>query len=292
MCGIVVRTGSKATLEKTVVIGSLQFGVAVSDLSELVIQSSTLYRNQIASICCYNHANAHIESSFLIGPTVTGVDIFTGGRVDCLNSSIIGMSGKAIWSHLGGSGAFIGLSVSQKRVQVKPSDHQTIRHYSGTLGSQPICPIEHLIKNESERSMSIEMNGVTHEWNVMREPFQPGENAAPPHCKVCGKISSDCIFAPCAHSIFCRTCWEQIAEKPTVCELCLIPIESVCHPINCAIDEAGLCSICYNYQCDSIMVPCGHLICHGCATQWLLSNIYCPFCRTPDPQVRWRVSYE
>jgi hypothetical protein len=295
MCGLVVRTGSKAVVDGTVVVGSAQFGVAVSDMSEVVLRKSIVHRSQMANVCCYNHGVLTIESSFLIGPTVTGVDMFTGGRVDCSDTSIIGTSGHAIWSHLGGSGSFTGLFVSPRPVTLKENHRRTIRHCSHSCFKQENCPVEHIFKNDSRRPLSIQLSGQARpfECHKSADLAPVGAAAVEPHCKICGGKSTDCIYAPCAHSLYCKACWTALAEKPVSCELCLIPIDSICSPIDCCTEEeAGMCSICYANMCDSIVVPCGHTICHECGVQWLLANANCPFCRAPNPQIRWKVSYQ
>jgi hypothetical protein len=294
MCGVVLRTGSKATVDGTVVAGSAQFGVAVSDMSELLLRKSIVHHSQVANVCCYNHARVTIEGSFLIGPTIIGVDIFTGGSVNCLDTSIIGMSEHAIWSHLGGSGHFEGLFVSAQPVILKENHRRTIRHCSNTLFSPHDCPADHILRSDSQRPMFVELSvqKTTLECHTTAELAVVGAAALEPHCKVCGKVSTDCLFAPCAHSRYCRSCWNALKEKPTACELCLIPIDSICSPIDCCTEEdAGVCSICYANPCDSIVIPCGHTICHDCGVHWLLTNADCPFCRTPNPQIRWKISY-
>jgi hypothetical protein len=237
----------------------------------LTLLKSVVDRSSITAVCCYNHARAKIGSSQLIGPTVTGVEIFTGGWVECSDTAILGMTGPAIRSHLGGSGDFSSLLVS-------PVD---------------IGPV-YLFKNESQRPMSIQLVGQPEPmtWNASSLPAAKGTEAVPPRCKGCGGPATDCVFAPCGHSIYCRECWDRLPQKPQSCELCVIPIDAVSRLIDCSADDsAGICPICYSTEADSVILPCGHQVCHECGEHWVITNSTCPFCRTSNPHVRWKVSY-
>jgi hypothetical protein len=149
------------------------------------------------------------------------------------------------------------------------------------------------VRNESGRPLTVNFMGAVHQWNPATERPKHGLDATGPHCQLCGSEIHDCYFVPCAHAVFCRRCWDGLPEKPTDCELCLIPIDDICAPLDCsnAEDGVGICSICYAAQSDSIMVPCGHALCHNCGVEWLKGHIDCPFCRAANANVRWNVCY-
>lgn len=42
--------------------------------------------------------------------------------------------------------------------------------------------------------------------------------------------------------------------------------------------EARECVVCFNETADAIE-PCGHVVCHTCATRWLQRRATCPVCR-------------
>lgn len=129
-----------------------------------------------------------------------------------------------------------------------------------------------------------------------------GRHATHPKCKKCGKDASDCFFCVCAHCVYCMDCWNTLGDvKPKTCELCQMTIESVVKPIDCSAsdfeqnnsdDIKKTCAICYEYEVDSIVVPCGHMICHKCADKWFESSCECPFCRENGSRARRFVSYE
>lgn len=46
-------------------------------------------------------------------------------------------------------------------------------------------------------------------------------------------------------------------------------------------DETGNCAICKSRDKDSVLVPCGHMGCHKCLTEWIHRKRECPMCRRP-----------
>jgi hypothetical protein len=190
------------------------------------------------------------------------------------------MTGNAMWSHLGGSGDFSSLLVSPRCDQM-------------ALRQMPLPPF-HLFRNESQRPMVIQLVGQLEprRWNVHSALAAKGVDAVPPYCQQCGGRAMDCMFAPCGHAVYCRACWEALPRKPVLCQLCMMPIDATCRLIDCAADgNSGICPICYATESDSVILPCGHEVCHQCGEQWVIANSTCPFCPTANPHVRWRVSY-
>jgi hypothetical protein len=124
----------------------------------------------------------------------------------------------------------------------------------------------------------------------MEEP-RPGVGAVPATCSACGGPARNCYFAFCGHSLYCKDCWDALPQKPAKCELCSMPIEAVANPIDCSHDDNRTCGICLTEPVDSIIVPCGHLICTQCGKSWFEQHIECPYCRESYAKVRQFVSY-
>lgn len=126
-----------------------------------------------------------------------------------------------------------------------------------------------------------------------------------PTCKLCGKDSSDCFFFLCGHSVYCQNCWNSLGEnKPHLCDLCHMNIDKIVTPIDCSASDnfqddnskdqtihSQKCSICYESEVDTLIIPCGHTICHQCANHWYENNAECPFCRICSRAKRF-VSYK
>jgi hypothetical protein len=296
MSGVVVRTGSTAKIEHSVIANSRHFGVVISDVSRLRADQLIILGSQVASVCCYNHARASIASAYLIGPTPVGMNIFTGGRVEGHDVSAIGMTAHVVWAHRGGSCDVNQVFVSMDPVDAGGDFKETVVRVGQTkFVAQKEVAQDYLVRNESCRPLHVGVmsNGNSFWANTDVGLAQSGQTASLPTCKECSGVICDCLFVPCAHALDCRRCWDALEVKPCECELCLIKIEGVCIPMYCGSDDGEkVCAICYAKESDSFIVPCGHAICHECGAHWLTTNSSCPFCRTPNAHVRWKVSYE
>jgi parallel beta-helix repeat protein len=296
MSGIVVRNGSKAEIKKCTVENIAQMGIVVSDSQDVTISSTTIINCTEAAIASYNHSRVHVLSSFLIGPCRMGFNIFTGGFVYGVENAIAGMRETGIWLHHGGSGRFVSTFIDTVVCESKEGMVERIRAIPLKLRGVDI-PDDQLFRAESDRSFIFTSSFVVGRGivdivrNSDSSPPQCGLNAVKPTCKVCG-AEGDCFFSLCGHSLYCRGCWESLAEKPTNCELCLMPIDKVCVPINCSHDEEeATCGICLCEPVDAIVVPCGHLICSACGTTWFEQHNQCPYCRVMVARHRTFVSY-
>lgn len=170
--------------------------------------------------------------------------------------------------------------------------------------------LDKLIKIETSRPIVFQRNlGKKIPFIITRNSdadlAKYGLHATHPKCKICGKDATDCYYCVCAHCVYCMDCWKALGDKkPKTCELCQMTIESVVKPIDCSASDFDaensnelterkrICAICYEYEVDSIVVPCGHTICHKCAGKWFESSSECPFCRENGSRSRRFVSYE
>ncbi|OHS97895.1 hypothetical protein TRFO_35804 [Tritrichomonas foetus] len=446
MSGIIVRSRSQATIENCSIVRSNIYGICVSDSKGVSLKNTLIVNSKEAALCVYNHSHAIVKNSHLIGPTKIGFNVFCGGCVSSLNTSIFGITEHCCWIHHSGSGSFINTIVDLNELQQHDDVLAAIQEIESNegFGLQDI-PTEKLVKIDSKRPVVFQRSfGDSKKALIITK--NPDENlpkygieATAPTCKICGKDSTDCHFSICAHSVYCKKCWNSLANKPELCELCLMPIESVITPIDCSPEEEEetnenpnidsqtnlklnqssnlekenspeinqnendnenqnqnqdqneiqndetynyemtnddemnnddnnnegnhndeeiielenkkennddenntnnenrnhgiseisvnsncgsslnnesilnnkennekikiekifvkkkknkICSICYSYKVDSLIVPCGHTICHKCSEKWFETSSECPFCRENGCRSRRYVSYE
>jgi hypothetical protein len=274
-----------------------QTGIVVSDSQDVTVTSTFLFHCRDAAIACYNHSELHLRSSFLIGPSKSGINVFTGGFVFANDTTIAGMIDCCVWLHHGGSGRFLSTLMHDVVCDSRDAIMEQIKAIP-MLDYRPAIPDEHLFRIETQRTVVatacfvVGRGTVDVAWNESNDIPRTGIGAVAATCKKCGVPAADCYFAFCGHSLFCKTCWASLEEKPVRCELCTMPIEKVATPINCSHDdEATTCGICLSEPADAIIVPCGHLICTDCGTAWFDQHLGCPYCREPYAKCRQFVSY-
>jgi hypothetical protein len=297
MSGIIVRTGSRAAIKNCTVENIRQFGIVVSDSKDVSIASCFVFNCAEGALSCYNHSEVHVRSSFLVGPSKVGVNVFTGGFVYATDTTIAGMIDVALWIHHGGSGRFTSTLLHPVTGESKDA---LIHEINSTplLNCFAEVSDERLFRIETNRPVTITgcfvvgsgmVDFVRGEGN---DEAGRGLQAIHAKCKGCGKPATDCYFSVCGHSLFCRSCWDALEEKPTRCELCLMPIENVVSPIDASHDDEATCGICLDQKSDAIIVPCGHLICTDCGHGWFEQHSECPYCRERCAKCRQFVSYE
>ena len=81
-------------------------------------------------------------------------------------------------------------------------------------------------------------------------------------------------------------------KQITECSLCCMKVDNILFPNNSNTDDDGNCAICMENKPNSIVIPCGHTLCHTCAIKWFQSSDHCPFCRVPSIAYRTNVPYE
>jgi hypothetical protein len=297
MSGIVVRNGSKAAIKKCTIQNVKQTGIVVSDSEDVTITSSFVFNCEEAALGVYNHSNVHLGSSFLMGPSRVGIDVFTGGFVHALETTIAGMRETCIWLHHGGSGRFVSTLM---HTLVPDSPDAIIDAIKSVRISeiQAEVPDEKLFRIDSNRSFvssgsfAVGRGLVDLILNETSERAKPGTEAVGGTCRKCSNPANDCFFAPCGHAIYCAHCWNELEAKPSHCPLCAIVVNRVATPIDCSHgDDTGTCGICLSQQVDSIVVPCGHLICSDCGRAWFAEHADCPYCREVGAKCRRFVSY-
>jgi hypothetical protein len=296
MSGIIVRNRSRAAIKKCTVERAKQVGIVVSDSREVSIASTFVFNCQEAALSCYNHSEVHVTSSYFVGPSRVGINVFTGGFVYATDTTIAGMHNMAVWLHHGGSGRFVSALIHTAVSETKEALVEQIRAIP-LLDCSTDVPDDRLFRIETPRAVVatgcfVVGRGV---MDIVRtdsdEDLERGMSAIPAKCKVCGAPAVDCYFSVCAHSIYCRKCWDALESKPLRCELCFMPIERVVTPIDASHDDEKTCGICLTEKTDAIVVPCGHLICGDCGQSWFEQHSECPYCRQPGAKCRPFVSY-
>jgi hypothetical protein len=296
MSGIIVRNRAKAAIKKCTIENVEQSGIVVSDSRDVSITSSFVFSCKEAALSCYDHSEVHIRSSFLVGPSGTGINVFTGGFIYATDTTIAGVLGAYVWIHHGGSGRFVSTLIHSAMGETREAILQQIQEVP-LLAQRAEIADEKVFRLETTRSVVATGTFVVGRGivdvvrNQASEDAQPGEAAIAAKCKICGKEAKDCFFAFCGHAIYCRTCWNEMPEKPKRCELCSMPIEKVASPIDCSHDEEATCGICMTGKADAIVVPCGHLICADCGRAWFEKHSECPYCREVFAKCKQFVSY-
>jgi hypothetical protein len=285
--GIFVSQSSTADIRNCRIASAGRFGVRTSGASTAKLRDSTMAGCGIAAISCYDHSRVKCSSCKLAGPTAIGVDVFTGGCVKMKNSAIIGMVNTAIWTHHAGYGTFTGMAISEDpNLQTLPLEELLAMDLTAT----------HILQTESKRPVRVCIRGVESaiEECCQASPPEPGMQAGPPVCRLCGRDARYSLFDACAHAIYCAECWKGLDPTPTECELCLQSITKIISPCDWSV-EAGtenMCAICHDEPPDSVLVPCGHALCFSCGIQSLKQKSTCPFCREVNVQVRQFPAYE
>jgi hypothetical protein len=210
---------------------------------------------------------------------------------------ISSMDKQCIWIHHGGSGRFLrtimNCGPTDSPVAVEDQmDHIDVTETAGGVDRDKI------IKIETRRSVIFVKGFVVGGGfcdivsNESNRPLQVGDAAGAALCKVCNQDASKFHFSPCGHCVFCKKCWDELAAKPTACELCQIAIEQTVEAKDCSLEnDQGMCPICMDAGVDTLIVPCGHTVCLECAKTWFAETSSCPFCREPSCKYRRFVCY-
>lgn len=273
MSGIIVRNGSKAAIKKCTIENVKQNGIVVSDSKDVTVTSSFVFNCTESTIACYNHSEMHLRSSFLVGPSKSGINVFTGGFISSVDTTIAGMRDVCIWLHHGGAAKMVPTLMHPVVCDSRDEIVEQIKSIQFVDYKAEVSD-EQLFRIDTERPLTatgcyIVGRGVI---DVARNELEPragsGQAAVPARCKMCGVAALDCFFTFCGHSLYCKSCWEGLPEKPTRCQLCFMPVEKVAGPIDCSHDDENTCGICLSEMADAIVVPCGHLICSECGMAW------------------------
>jgi hypothetical protein len=238
MSGIIVRDRSKATIKQCTVENAKQSGIVVSDSRDVSITSTFVFNCCEAALSCYDHSVVHIRSSFLVGPSEIGINIFTGGFIAATDTTIAGIKETSVWLHHGGSGRFVAtlmhtaVGATREEVLEQIKEIPLFTHRA-EVPDEDIFWIETARPVVANGTFVVGRGMVELSHNEDSEEAQDGVDAVPATCWICGAPARDCFFAFCGHSIYCRACWDALAEKPDRCELCSMPIERIALPIDC-----------------------------------------------------------
>lgn len=296
MSGIIIRNRSRAAISKCTIENVKQSGIVASDSEEISIAGTFVVNCQESALMVYNHSEVHVRSSFLIGPCNVGVDIFTGGFVYSTDTTIAGMKKCCVSVHHGGTARFTSALMHTAYYETRSEVTERIKNLS--LSDETEVDETKIFQVDTTRpflaSACFVVGHGNYEYssNADAEEALPGKFAVCAACKVCGSPAKDCFYSFCGHCLYCRHCWDALETKPTRCELCNMPIERVASPISCSHeDDEKICGICLTNETDTVIVPCGHMICAECASSWFEEHCECPYCREPYCKDRRMVSY-
>ena len=302
MNGIIIRNDSKSVIESCFIENITIHGICISESKNISINKCIISNVGHSCISCYNFSSLQINNCYLIGPSLYGINIHTGGLVSSFEVTIIGMLKSAIWLHHGGSGKFISTLMDCKPI----IDSKNILNVIESINlfnnnNNILINPNKIMKIETSRTVICFKGFVIGSglYELILNDFNEIPNdqnfiSSPSNCEICDKIANNCYFSPCGHSIYCKDCWNNLENKPKTCYLCQSNIEKICEPIDCSTvnDIPNTCGICMESPSDSIIVPCGHLICSKCSDSWFLNSFDCPFCREPNSKPRKFVIYQ
>jgi hypothetical protein len=296
MSGIIVRNRSRASIKRCTIENVKQTGIVVSDSRDVSIVSSFVFNCEESAICCYNHSEVSIRSSFLVGPSKVGINVFTGAAVDATGTTIAGMRDVGVWLHHGGSGRFAStllhtIACETKDALVEQIKTLPLMDHTAEIDENRLFRIETARPVVATACFVVGRGIIDIIRSADAEEAERGARAVACSCQGCGKPVTDCYFSVCAHSLFCKACWDALEEKPVRCPLCLLGIGKVVVPIDVSHDDERTCGICLSEPADAIIVPCGHLICAECGQSWFEQHSECPYCREPCGKCRQFVSY-
>ena len=307
---------SSLLLNSCIIQNCSETGIRVIGTQNVRIYDSIISKCKIGGIDICDNGYAEISNTIFSGGFENGINVYTGGSCTAKDSFIFGPFRHAVSVHHGGFGNFSHICIHNLSYPLK-SD--AIRLFAGQTRlmqeldkSIPILEVFD-VNIESTRIkyyksfFRIETKWLTTATHCYISDFGNYELIANisklknrnnlneiqidhMHCMACHKEAKGFHFSPCGHCCYCKECWEALAKKPKRCPLCKVVIEKTSHAVDCSEDGES-CPICYDSPMNSIILPCGHLICKDCAYHWLKTSSQCPFCREPNVKVRQIVSY-
>jgi hypothetical protein len=296
MSGIIIRSGSCAAIRNCNIEAIEQFGVSVSDSNSVTIQSSLFVGCKYACIGCYNHSIVDVEKSYLIGPGRFGIDVFVGGILLSNDTTFVGFSDHAIYTHHGGSSRINTPLVDKIEITKREDVSKIINKIDISKRGEPLEE-KKIYCCDTKREFAITNGfvvgygafGVTRNFGT--PPAEVPRQIVCYKCLLCGKNKS-AFFCQCGHNIFCQECFDK--SHPSCCPLCLMPVEKTTRPIDQTPDGEtdGTCGICFENRTDCIIIPCGHTICLECAKTSFKNSSSCPFCRESISKYTRMFSYE
>lgn len=105
----------------------------------------------------------------------------------------------------------------------------------------------------------------------------------------CGAVASLAAAGPKAAKfvarLVLRAMWRSLCAVLAAAASRSAPRQPPPQPQPSSLQHRHECPICYNEKEQSQFgkLPCSHVLCRGCAAEWLLHDHGCPFCRAPVP---------
>jgi len=296
MCGIIIRNESDCNIEDSTIENIQHFGVSTSDESKVNIRNTLFIECKYSCVGCYNHSYLSLDSCYQVGPGEYGNVVFTGGNIVSLQTTTIGMSKCVVFIHHAGSASIQSPLIGLEAIDTKDDIISSIKK----IDLHKTChnvEKDQLFQIKSLRPFTISSGYVIGfgiiNVNINKDIELPcsGIHSTSPSCSICGTLIGLLYFSPCSHVLYCKDCWYQLEKKPESCELCLFPIFKAIPMIDCSI-ENGICPICCEMPYDTIILPCGHIICKTCANKCFIDSDDCPYCREPNSRGKIFVSYK
>lgn len=248
---VMCRGGSTLVIKNCSFNGTERFGLATCDGKIEECTNCIFKRCKHACVASFDNGMFNISDSKIIGPTEVGIEVFCGGNLIGSNLDIGKAEIASIRTRFGGS---INLTDS-----------------SLEKDSKVILQGRNFMINNVKNTDDIRIE------NLEKDPV--------PRCFKCGKDCSQNLFDSCGHACFCRECCPPKGE----CPLCHLDYETAIIPHPMSTDK--LCGICMEEEADSILIPCGHLICKKCFLEWYKQDSGCPYCRHKFVNCRSLVPY-
>jgi hypothetical protein len=291
MNGVVVRMNSRAWFSNCWIEGAGQHTVSVSDSRPVCFSRCYLAHGKSACMCIYNTSHVVLADCLLVGQSPVGIDVFTGARCDGTRTVMVGIKDTFIHVHHGGSARFAKVVFRDGLLKLpNPTPQAIVRGITFNGASQ--ISLARAIATESEREVvvlgaSLGGSSPIAFTSHLGELPEPPRDIRHPSCEQCGEDAGSCLFSPCGHAKYCRRCWDNLPEKPTICPLCMTEITKVLAPVDCSREGSTfICPICTENDVNGFVIPCGHAICNTCAAQWFDKQTICPYCRSSQAKFR------
>jgi hypothetical protein len=291
--GIVVRNMSKARFRTCWLENCGQHGIVVSESRDVKMSRIFVRDVSFALLSVYNHSAVSVTDCFCLGPSDVGIDVFTGGQLDCVRTIVMGARNHLIAVHHGGSARIVKPVLHAEVIVGRCAQPLERLRLIDWLTVRPTVGWDRVIRSETTREVVCLGGFLVGEgpFNMsMNEGSVPellGRPCRPPICTICKSSARDSCFSPCGHSLFCQRCWDRLPEKPRQCALCMVAVEALIIARDCSWKGAiATCPICAETTANVVVVPCGHTICFDCSLVWFAQHQTCPYCGVKSSRSR------
>ena len=328
MSGFIVRGSEHLIIEGCTIRTCAETGLRVTNSRDITIKNTCIGDAQYSSLEACDLANVVCKDCIIAGGARNGIGVFTGGRLTAVNCTAIGPYNTALWVHHGGEAFLSGFVYAPSPSPIKKGEWMMFANAARLLKraaiNDPIvvekytCNYQQIIQDERKEILTTptapndqRICRVDTKWGVeISNGYVVGVGNYELHantlnkretieypsapCLNCGSKGQHSNFCPCGHALYCKDCWESMKEedRPKLCPLCHLPIEKALHQLYQIGEDGNTCPICYTNECDCIITPCGHKICHQCSSHWFKTSYECPFCREAQARTRPLLPYE